>query len=230
MTRFADFDLSTITFGAYSRGINVSLPNGDPIQFQIPRLYAPFGVSGFQSQFGPTRYNLDGNMKGWDAEGSYVNKFYKFLTTIETIVIEHVRKGGFVEGEPNEFFNSNIKMSEKFDPKFRIKVDTSTKFFDSEGGDMTPPELSEGLFKGKTFTGLVQLKSVYFFKRQIGLTWTLVEAKMFEPKRVHGPRFIKDSEVTETPKPSSPDSWAGKVAQKKGPMFILDKKDSWADV
>lgn len=37
--KFTEFDLSKITFGAYGgKGISLSLPNGDPLEFQIPRV------------------------------------------------------------------------------------------------------------------------------------------------------------------------------------------------
>ncbi len=66
--KFSELNLSDITFGAYNRGISLSLPNGDPIQFQIPRVYAPFGLSGFPNKFGPTKFNIDANLKGWSEE------------------------------------------------------------------------------------------------------------------------------------------------------------------
>ncbi len=73
------------------QGITVSLKNGDKVQFQMPRLYAPFGLSGFVNKFGPTKFNLDLTLRGWNHEGSLVNKFYKFLTDLETTVIDHIR-------------------------------------------------------------------------------------------------------------------------------------------
>jgi hypothetical protein len=40
--KFTEFKLSDITFGAYNgKGITLSLPNGDPLEFQIPRVRYP---------------------------------------------------------------------------------------------------------------------------------------------------------------------------------------------
>jgi hypothetical protein len=220
--KFTEFNLHDVTFGEYSsKGISLSLPNGDPIHIQIPRLYAPFGLSGFPNQFGPTRYNIDASLRGWNEEGSYVNKFFKFLMNIETVVLDHVRKLDVVPGDPNEFFNSNLKLSEKYDPKFRIKVrrvlfhmvkrrpsadadttqvDNQSLFFGPQHENMTPLQLEDGLFKGKTFTSVVHLKGVYFFKKQIGLTWTIVDAKVYQPKKRRGPDILPPDVVV--------DSWA----------------------
>ncbi len=119
--KFTDFSLSDITFGDNnSKGIKLSLPNGDPIQIQIPRLYAPFGLSGFPDKFGPPRFNIDASLRGWKEEGSYVNKFFKFLTNVETVILDHVRTLNVLPGDPSEFFNSNLKLSDKYDPKVRF--------------------------------------------------------------------------------------------------------------
>ena len=64
-----------------------------------------------------------------------------------------------------------------------MKVDNNSLFFGPQSENMTPSELEDGLFRGKMFTSLVQLKGVYFFKQQMGLTWTVVEAKVYEPKK-----------------------------------------------
>lgn len=66
---------------------------------------------------------------------------------------------------------------------------------------MTPQELEDGLFRGKMFTAIVQLKGVYFFKKQVGLTWTVSEAKIYEPKKKYGGAPAPDVAVTG-------DSWA----------------------
>jgi hypothetical protein len=216
--RFADFNLSDITFGEYNRGIALSMPNGDPLQFQIPRVYAPFGLSGFPNKFGPTKYNIDASLRGWNEEGSYVNKFYKFLTNIETVVLDHVRTLGLLPGDPSEHFNSNLKMSEKYDPKFRIKVDTKTLFFGPNEENLTPSELEEGLFKGKTFTALVELKNVYFFNKKIGLTWTIVQAKVYEPKRLHGLQITVPTDPSESWAESDETEKIGKFAFKLPPQ------------
>jgi len=180
--RFVDFNPSSdLCFGEYSRGISLSDATGKPIQFQIPRVYSPFGLSGFPNKFGPVKYNIDASLRGWNEEKSYMNTFYKFLRDIELTVIDHVRELGTIGPHPEQLFNSNLKISDKYDPKFRIKIDNKTAFFDKNNNDMTPSELTDGLFKGYTFTALVELKSVYFFNKQMGLTWTLVQAKMFEP-------------------------------------------------
>jgi hypothetical protein len=190
--KFDQLKLEDIEFGEFKRGINLTI-KGEPIQLQLPRLSVPFGLSGFPSQFGPTKYSIDTSLRGWNSEKSRVKTFYEFLQKIEEYIIQYVISSGLVPGGENEVrscFNSNLKISGTYDPKFRIKVDNKTKFFSHTDEDITPEELSADLFKGMSCTSIVELKGIYFFQKKVGLTWVMLESKMFESTRVHGPKFI----------------------------------------
>ncbi len=65
------------------------------------------------------------------------------------------------------------------------------------------------------FTGIVELKSVYFFNKRVGLTWSLVEAKVYEPKKkFKAPEFMED--------PSADGgSWADSVDEPKLKKFAF---------
>ena len=72
------------------RKISLCTTDDGLMKFQIPRMYMPFGVSGFTPEVGATKYNIDFAMKGWDEEENYVRKFYETLRAIENKVIESV--------------------------------------------------------------------------------------------------------------------------------------------
>ena len=61
------------------RKISLCTTDDGLMKFQIPRMYMPFGVSGFTPEVGATKYNIDFAMKGWDEEENYVRKFYETL-------------------------------------------------------------------------------------------------------------------------------------------------------
>ena len=71
-----------------NRKIVLSTKDGIPMRIQFPRLYMPFGVSGFTPEVGATKYNIDFAMKGYDEDGSYIKKFYDSLREIENKIIE----------------------------------------------------------------------------------------------------------------------------------------------
>jgi hypothetical protein len=180
-----------IVFGDYNnRVIKV-----DPVKFQIPRMYMPFGVSGFAPPYGPVKYNIDFSMKGWNVTDNYVNKFFEFLTHVETRVIEHIESKseeifGYKMSRDDlvSLFNSNIKTSETYDPKFRVKVTDKTQFFDIADSELTVP-LEEGLYKKYSGSALVQIGNIYFFNKRFGITWTIEQVKVYEPQRLHGFQF-----------------------------------------
>ena len=61
-----------LAFSVYAnRKISLSSKN-KPVRFQIPRMYMPFGISGFTPEVGPTKWNVDFSMKGYDEDGNYV--------------------------------------------------------------------------------------------------------------------------------------------------------------
>jgi hypothetical protein len=194
--RFTSVDADNILFGDYNnRCVKV-----DPIKFQIPRMYMPFGVSGFAPPYGPVKYNIDFSMKGWNDPDNYVGKFYEFLTTLEKRVVDHVSSispGIFGQSmSPTELlplFNSNIKSSDKYDPKFRVKVSDSTQFFDVAGAEITAP-VEEGLYKKYSGSALVQFGNIYFFNKRFGITWTIEQVKVYEPQRLHGFNFSEPTE------------------------------------
>jgi hypothetical protein len=190
--RFTSISPADVVLDTYSnRSIRV-----EPLHFQIPRMYMPFGVSGFTPPYGQTKYNVDFSMKGWDqSEGGYVNKFYVFLQMIENKVIDHVETlsesifgNKMTREQLLAVFNSNIKFSPNHDPKFRVKVSDKTQFFDVNDAELTG-ELSEGLYKRYSGAAFVQFGNIYFFNKRFGITWTIEQMKIYEPQRLHGFSF-----------------------------------------
>ena len=149
--RFTDINIQDdITKSEYyNKKITISNKEGKPLRFQIPRMYMPFGVSGFTPEIGPTKWNVDFSMKGWDEDGNYIKKFYDFVRGIEQNIIAHIEENSMeIFGKDNvnvkNLFNSNIKEdSSGREPKFRVKVDTDQtnkikpRFFDINENDVT---------------------------------------------------------------------------------------------
>lgn len=195
--RFSEFDLNTnFNIGEYNnRKIPLSTGDLKPIRFQIPRMYLPFGVSGFTPEVGPTKYNVDFSMKGWDEEDSYVNKFYKSVKEVETAIITKVVQDSetifgsqLTVDEVSAMFNSNIKEQEDREPKFRLKIDDKTRVFDVAEQDVTS-ELENGLYAKHSGIAMVELGNVYFLNRMFGITWKMTQLKLYEPQRLKGFQF-----------------------------------------
>ena len=184
------------------RKISLCTTEDGLMKFQIPRMYMPFGISGFTPEVGATKYNIDFAMKGWDEEENYVRKFYETLREIENKVIESVSEQSekifgkkMSVGELKPMFNSNIKESPDREPKFRVKVDTTmdgkvkSHVYD-ENKTALYDDVSNGLYSRQSGTAVVEMNSVYFLNRKFGMTWKLNSLVVYEPQRLKGFQFI----------------------------------------
>ena len=202
MAKFHTFldDLDILEYDG--RKISLCTLEGKPARIQLPRMYMPFGMSGFTPAVGNTKWNVDFSMKGYDEDGNYVKSFYETMLKIETHIIENVAKQSIeIFGkemsvdELRPIFNSNLKYSEGREPKFRVKVDVSgagvikTGVFNSEKQHMKD-EIVDKLYARNSGVGIAEMCSVYFLNRQFGVTWKLHQLVVHEPQQLKGFQFV----------------------------------------
>ncbi len=202
MAKFHTFldDLDILEYDG--RKISLCTVEGKPARIQLPRMYMPFGMSGFTPAVGNTKWNVDFSMKGYDEDGNYVKSFYETMLKIETHIIENVAKQSIeifgkemTVDELRPIFNSNLKYSEGREPKFRVKVDVSgagaikTGVFNSEKQHMKD-EIVDKLYARNSGVGIAEMCSVYFLNRQFGVTWKLHQLVVHEPQQLKGFQFV----------------------------------------
>jgi hypothetical protein len=185
-----------------NKKIVLSTKAGTPVRIQFPRLYMPFGVSGFTPEIGATKYNIDFAMKGYDEDGSYIKKFYDSIRAIEDKIVEAVveQSSGIFGKEMSKaellpMFNSNVKESSDREPKFRVKVDVDhtnlikASVYDANKNPIKT-EVSNGLYARNSGHAIAELNSVYFLNRKFGCTWKLHQLMVYEPQNLKGFQFI----------------------------------------
>lgn len=194
-TRFTQIDVeSNFVLGEfYNKRIPIMTDTSTPFSFQGPRMYMPFGVSGFVPPHGPTKWNLDFVMKGWEETGGYVNRFHSWVKAVEDKVVSHVQKNSEIifgrelpMSEVLSMFNSNLKEAQNgYDPKLRVKADTwpdgtlKFKVYDAEQQDVSVDAVTDGLFKRHSGVALIELNAVWFFHRRFGITWRTTQLQVF---------------------------------------------------
>jgi hypothetical protein len=197
-----DKALENIQINEYNnRKIVLSTKQGTPLRIQFPRMYMPFGVSGFTPEVGPTKYNIDFAVKGYDEEGSYMKKFYDSLKALENKIIDAVvEQSEVIFGSPMSkeellpMFNSNLKESPDREPKFRVKADTTmddqlkANIFDADKNPKRD-DVVNGLYARNSGHAIVELNSVYFLNRKFGCTWKLHQLIVYEPQNLKGFQF-----------------------------------------
>lgn len=198
-----DKALENLQINEYNnRKIVLSTKQGTPMRIQLPRMYMPFGISGFVPEVGPTKYNVDFAIKGYDEEDSYMKKFYESLRALENKIVDAVvEQSEVIFGNPMTkeellpMFNSNVKESPDREPKLRIKVDTAiddrikANVFDSDKNPKND-EVTNGLYARNSGHAIVELNSVYFLNRKFGCTWKLHQLVVYEPQNLKGFQFI----------------------------------------
>lgn len=203
-----DKNIENIQLNEYNnRKIVVSTKQGTPFRVQFPRMYMPFGVSGFTPEIGQTKYNIDFAIKGYDEDGSYMKKFYESIRKIEDMVIDSVTEQSerifgkkMTRDELLPMFNSNIKTSGDREPKFRVKVDTDMEdnikvpIYNSEK-NVIKDEVTNGLYARNSGHAIVELNSVYFLNRMFGCTWKLYQLVVYEPQNLKGFQFVLPNEA-----------------------------------
>ena len=185
-----------------NRKIVITTKQGTPIRIQFPRMYMPFGVSGFTPEVGPTKYNIDFAIKGYDEDDSYMKKFYEGVRKLENIIIESVSSQSeaifgkkMTKEELLPMFNSNVKMSPDREPKFRAKIDTDIDenikppVYNSEKIPLKN-EATNGLYARNSGQAIIELNSVYFLNKKFGCTWKIYQLIVHEPQNLKGFQFI----------------------------------------
>lgn len=195
--------LDTLEISEYDgRKISLSTKDGKPMRIQTPRLYMPFGISGFTPAVGATKWNIDFSMKGYDEEDNYVKHFYETLQKAEAAIVEAVHKQSskifgkaMSVDELLPMFNSNIKTSPDREPKFRARVDTTMDgdlkpgIFDSEKNAIKTT-VKDKLYARNSGIAIVEMNSVYFLNKKFGVTWKLHQLVVYEPQQLKGFQFI----------------------------------------
>jgi hypothetical protein len=193
-----DKAVENLQINAYNnKRIVLATKQGTPMRVQFPRMYMPFGVSGFVPEIGPTKYNIDFAIK----EDSYMNSFYESIRALENKVIDAVvDQSQAIFGNPMTkeellpMFNSNVKEAPGREPKFRVKVDTTVddsikaSVFDADR-NIIRDEVRSGLYARNSGHAMVELNSVYFLNRKFGLTWKLNQLVVYEPQNLKGFQF-----------------------------------------
>jgi len=175
---------------------------GTPFRIHLPRMYMPFGISGFVPESGPTKYNIDFAIKGYDEEGSEVKTFYETLRAIESKIIDGVTEQSemifghaMTREELEPMFFSNIKDSTDREPKFRVKVDTTmddqvkAAVFDKDKVRKHDTIVNK-LYARNSGQSIAELMSVYFMNRKFGCIWKLHQLVVHEPQNLKGFQFI----------------------------------------
>ena len=138
-----------------NRKIVLSTKRGEPIRFQIPKLYMPFGISGFTPEIGNKKWNIDFSMRGFDEKN-------RILRPVPSGALHYV--GHHVDHEIVE----NIEPD--FAPDLETRAVLGGRVWEVYGAKFAPPISATVDANG----GRVEFKTGSFWMKQDG-AWSVFE-------------------------------------------------------
>lgn len=190
--KYSDINIDDIRFDEYHNNFIKIYYDNSPIQIQLPKLYAPFGIS----QFGDYNPRMTLDLKVDDWKNDEPNTLYKFIKSLEEKVKDYVINYTdllSVDSDSDNKFNSNLKHNPAWPPNLRLKLNPNTSFFDKDNEEIS--DIRPKSFKQCEVTAYIEITGIYFFNNMFGIMWKFLQGKVLEPQinsQVSGFSFLSE--------------------------------------
>ena len=209
--KFEDIDINHVTFDdpmtTYTGGRSVSVKyEGDKLRMFTPKCYLPFGMSSYQNEMmTQPRLSLELSLRG---QSQYMKEFTTFFDTFDDHVLYVAEKeaGSWfskdISGEQiKDIFKKTLKKNKTFPPLLKAKMttDQNGKYYGDVFDKFKNVTTLDAIKKGVYVQSIVECVGVYFSKKEFGITWKVVQVKVFPPEKLQGYAFCddEDQEVAE---------------------------------
>ena len=212
--KLKNVDVSSVNFSSVKKGKNSQSVkiyySKKPMYLQLPKLNVPFGASDYN---GNGKYVVDLSMNGMDKDKD-ISMLHDVLYAMDGAVMGYAVENSvewFGSEKDMEYVQSKYtrmlrQSNGNFAPTFKVKImkDKSDKYtaevYDdkSEQVSLDDNDVSEVLPKGCSVKTCVECLGVWFMNGKFGVSWRLVQAKVY-PKSVklEGYSFVDDDEEEE---------------------------------
>ena len=184
------------TSGGQTIFINLPDHYSKKIVIALPRLTLPFGLSDYGG-----RKSLQFSLKS----DSKVDEFRDFLSTLDLQNVQRAVnnttswfKKSLSAEAVQELYNPSLKQpNEKYPPMFRARFPThpDTGAFVGDVYDKNRNLVHERVItNGCEVEAIVELVGLYFVAKEFGMSWKVVQLKVFPNERLRGYSFLCDSD------------------------------------
>lgn len=198
MRNFESFDVNQLQFtnpkvnqsGGQSVYINY---NNDKLRIQTPTMFAPFGVNEYNG-----RCSIDMSVRD--------PQFQKFIEDLDKTIIDNAVKSSnswfkknLNESVVNELYKNTLKgNSEKYPPLLRMKLPTQDGEFVGEIYDANENLIAtKALSRGMKIQVIAELVGIYFVSKEFGLSWKILQVKLYPSNKLSGFSFVDDNDDAE---------------------------------
>ena len=172
--------------------------DGDKIIVQTPKCGIPFGLNTFEPpQGGDKKYSLDLSLRG---ESPPMQNFLKFMqafddhnTEVASQNCQSWFKKHLEESVIDELYRSTLKTQKNYAPMMKVKMPTRHDVFLGDIFDQTKNKIDmSNIAKGSSVQAIIECVGMYFVAREFGITWKVIQLKVYPPNRLTGYAFVDD--------------------------------------
>ena len=173
--------------------INRAANDYGKITIVTPKCYLPFGISTYNGR------------KSIQMALEEHSEFTTFLTNLDLRVIQEAINSSHVWFNKrlspeiiNSLYNPCLKQkTEQYPPQFRARFPThpDTNRFMGDIFDTNRNTISENnIVSGCSVEAIVELTGIYFVAKEFGLSWKIVQLKVYPNYKLTGYSFVSDSD------------------------------------
>lgn len=169
------------------------------IRVHTPKCYLPFGVSEYNDKF-----SLQMSL---NSETDAMKNFKNFLENLDKNNIQQGvknpnwwKKPTISEETVAELYNSSMKQNNpNYPPMFKAKLPFKNGEFDGNIYDDKRNLISfDKITKSCHVEAIVELTGIYFVQKEFGLSWKVVQLKVYPSEKMVGYSFLDDDDSEES--------------------------------
>lgn len=180
--------------------------NNDPIIVQTPRCSVPFGLNVYNPlSGGPSKYSIDLSLNG---NTETTSAFIEMLQKFDEKNVEQACKGAaqwfgrrVSKDTINDIYSHQLKTSDNHSPRLRVKLPTRGTDFTGDIFDHHNNAVElDAITKGCTVQAILQCVGLYFVPKEFGVTWKVLQLKVFPPQKLVQYSFVDDDDEDDAEK------------------------------
>lgn len=173
----------------------INTPDRNKLRINTPKCKLPFGVSEYNS-----KYSLQLSLQGMSDQ---MEHFKKFLNNLDDKNIEMGSKfsskwfkKNLTKDTVTELYNPILKQNNpKYPPNIKVKLPFRDDTFQGEVFDSNRNVISlNDITKGCHVEAIIELSGIYFVAKEFGISWKVIQLKVYPSEVIKGYAFIEDDE------------------------------------
>jgi len=160
------------------QSLSINTENDNKIKIQTPTCYVPFGLNKYENDDGYSNYSVDVSLRNEPGMNEFIDYLESFDVHNKKQALLNCKewfKKGMSEEIVTELYRPFLKMSQKYAPNIRYKINPKEcNTFDTEGNAISFLDIK----KGSKIKMVVELNGLYFQKANFGSSWKILEIEI----------------------------------------------------